>query len=291
MGMRDLRTITVEDASAVPATLCWTAFVASLFPAALAAGCLPADPPGFRRDAGVEAEKPAKKAPKGPPPEVTRGAVLSADSLKEPFEDDFERTTLGPAWRATSSAWRIQNGRLCGANARNHPVWLQRKLPTNARLEFDAASSSADGDIKVEAWGDGKSAADAASYDNATSYIAIFGGWKNTRHVLARLDEHGQDRKELTVIPDSDDPRTQPVVQGRTYRLVIERDDGKTVRFSVDGHTLHELEDPAPLLGASHQFFGFNDWAVQVCFDNVRITPLGDEAAEQGGGGTPGSPP
>jgi hypothetical protein len=289
MGMRDLRTITVEDASAVPTTLCWTAFLASLFPATLATACLPADPPGFRRDAGVELPK--STAPKAARPDVKRGAVLQVDSLKEPFEDDFERTALGPAWRATSSAWRIQNGRLCGANARNHPVWLQRKLPTNARLEFDAVSSSPDGDIKVEVWGDGKSSADAASYDNATSYIAIFGGWKNTRHVLARLDEHGPDRKELTVVPDSDDPRTQPVVQGRTYRFLIERDDGQTLRFSVDGHTLHTLEDPAPLLGASHQFFGFNDWAVQVCFDNVRITPLGDEPAEQSGGGAPGSPP
>lgn len=287
--MRDVRAITVEDASTVPATRCGAslALAASLASFTLAS-CLPADPPNFRRDAGVK-EEPREKKTK-PAGTVLRGAERRAETLTSPFSDDFERKTLGPAWRATSPAWRIEDGRLCGQNAKNHPVWLTRRLPPNARVEFDAVSSSEDGDIKAEVWGDGMSAADAASYDNATSYIAIFGGWKNTRHVLARLDEHAPDRKELTVAPDSDDPRRQAVVPGRTYRFQIERDDEKTVRFSVDGVLIHALSDDAPLLGASHAFFGFNDWAVKVCFDNVRVTPLSG-AAESDNGGAPGSPP
>jgi hypothetical protein len=290
MGMRDLRTITVEDASAVARTRCGAtlALVGASFALAWTSGCLPADPPGFRRDAGASREVEEKKAkPEGA---VLRSAERRAETLTAPFEDAFERRSLGPAWRATSSAWRIEDGRLCGQNAKNHPVWLMRRLPANARVEFDAVSSSADGDIKAEIWGDGSSAADAASYDNATSYIAIFGGWKNTRHVLARLDEHAPDRRELTVLPDSDDPRTQPVVPGRTYRFRLERDDERTVRFSVDGVLIHRFEDEAPLLGASHAFFGFNNWAVKVCFDNVRVTPLSD-TAESDNGGAPGSPP
>ncbi len=288
--MRDLRTITVEDASAVPATLCGTtlALVSTLGALSLLSGCLPADPPDFRRDAGAPRELEEKKPKQGGG--VLRSAERHAETLASPFQDDFERKSLGPAWRATSPAWRIEDGRLCGQNAKNHPVWLLRELPANARVEFDAVSSSADGDIKAEIWGDGRSAADAASYDNATSYIAIFGGWKNTRHVLARLDEHAPDRKELTVLPDSGDPRRQAVVPGRTYRFRIERDDEKTVRFSVDGVLLHTFADDAPLLGASHSFFGFNDWAVKVCFDNVRVTPLSD-SAESDNGGAPGSPP
>lgn len=287
--MRDLRTITVEDASAVPATLCGTtlAFVSSL--AVITSGCLPADPPGFRRDAGAPAEPEEKKAAPRAPSSVRSGEVR-AEALTEPFSDDFARKTLGPAWRATSSAWRIEDGRLCAQNAKNRPIWLMRRLPANARVEFDAVSSSDDGDIKAEIWGDGRSAADTTSYDNATSYIAIFGGWKNTRHVLARLDEHAPDRKELTVVANSDDPRTQPVVAGRSYRFRLERDDEKTVRFYVDGVLIHSFADDAPLLGASHAFFGFNDWAVKVCFDNVLVTPL-PETAPSDNGGAPGSPP
>ena len=34
------------------------------------------------------------------------------------------------------------------------------------------------------------------------------------------------------------------------------------------------LKDPNPLLGAGHEHFGFNDWQVPVCFDNLTITPL-----------------
>jgi hypothetical protein len=290
MGMRDLRTITVEDASAVAATRGRTilALVSTAFALSSWSGCLPADPPGFRRDAGAPVEVEAKQSKTASA--AIRSAERRTETLASPFDDDFERKSLGPAWRATSSAWRIEDGRLCGQNAKNHPVWLLRKLPANARVEFDAVSSSEEGDIKAEIWGDGTSAADAASYDNATSYIAIFGGWKNTRHVLARLDEHAPDRKELTVVPDSDDPRTQPVVPGRTYRFRIERDDDKTVQFSVDGVLIHTFVDEAPLLGASHAFFGFNNWAVKVCFDNVRVTPLSD-TAESDNGGAPGSPP
>ena len=27
-------------------------------------------------------------------------------------------------------------------------------------------------------------------------------------------------------------------------------------------------------LGVGHDHFGFNDWEVKVCFDNVKVTPL-----------------
>ena len=35
------------------------------------------------------------------------------------------------------------------------------------------------------------------------------------------------------------------------------------------------LEDKEPLRGKGHEHFGFNDWDVRVCFDDLRITPLG----------------
>jgi hypothetical protein len=123
-------------------------------------------------------------------------------------------------------------------------------------------------------WGDGQSHATQQSYTNATSYLAIFGGWKNQYHVLARLDEHAQDRKEIKVDPRSDDPRQKPVVPGQPYRFKIERTDGKTVRWFVDNLEYLTYPDPAPLAGVGHDHFGFNDWKVKVCFDNVKVTPL-----------------
>jgi len=209
------------------------------------------------------------------------------------FEDDFERPggptpsaagsgeaasvagDPGADWSSTQgNIWRIENGKLCGEHAKNHGIWLRRVLPVNARVEFDAVTLSADGDLKAEFWGDGRSAATAISYTNATSYLTIFGGWHNKFHVLARINEHGNDRKEITVTPDSDDPREKPVVVGQRYHFKVERADGKTVKWWVDNNEMLTWNDPQPLAGVGHDHFGFNDWDVKVCFDNVKVVPL-----------------
>jgi hypothetical protein len=228
--------------------------------------------------------------------------------MKVPFEDDFDHPGPTPAagiasgvpivsdssadtgsistaasafpepdpdWVPTGPGiWHIEAGRLCGEHAKNHGIWLKRVLPVNARIEFDALSQSADGDLKAEYWGDGRSYATALSYTNATSYLTILGGWHNKFHVLARINEHGNDRKEITVDPNSDDPREKPVVAGQRYHFKVERSDGKTVKWWVDGNEMLSYVDSAPLEGAGHDHFGFNDWDVKVCFDNVRVVPL-----------------
>ena len=70
------------------------------------------------------------------------------------------------------------------------------------------------------------------------------------------------------------DYTTAPVEAGRSYHFVIERRDGRTVRFSVDEVEILTLTDPSPLAGPGHEHFGFNDWETPVCFDNLDITPL-----------------
>jgi hypothetical protein len=218
--------------------------------------------------------------------------------MTAPFEDGFERaptapaaaasgstsqapegaappSDLGPDWTTSATAsWRVEGGRLCGEHAKNHGVWLKRTLPVNARIEFDAVSQAADGDLKGEFWGDGRSFATTLSYTNATSYLTIFGGWHNKFHVLARINEHGNDRKEITVTPDSDDPREKPVIAGQIYHFKVERADGKTIKWWVDGNEMLSWTDTAPLVGAGHDHFGFNDWEAKVCFDNVKVVPL-----------------
>ena len=187
----------------------------------------------------------------------------------------LDRSNLGPNWvQMKTNAWRVEGGKLCVQNAHNHGIWLNRTLPVNARIEFDATGYTDDGDLKAEVWGDGATYATGTSYTNATSYLAVLGGWKNTQHVLARLNEHGTDRKEIRVDKDSDDPRQRPAQKGQTYHFKIERTDGKTVRWSVDGIDFLTWNDPSPLAGQGHDHFGFNEWEAKVCFDNVKVTPL-----------------
>jgi hypothetical protein len=269
----------------------------------VASGCVPSGSAG-PQDAGTSSSKPTT-TPTTPQAPI----VPQAEVMKVPFEDDFDHpapplaagipsgvptlasdssTDTGstsalasasqepdPDWITTGPGiWHIEAGRLCGEHAKNHGIWLKRVLPVNARIEFDALSQSADGDLKAEYWGDGRSYATTLSYTNATSYLTILGGWHNKFHVLARINEHGNDRKEITVDPNSDDPREKPVVTGQRYHFKVERVDGKTVKWWVDGNEMLSYVDPAPLAGAGHDHFGFNDWDVKVCFDNVRVVPL-----------------
>ena len=194
--------------------------------------------------------------------------------LTQTFRDDFERERVGDDYFATSTQYRIEQGRLCVKGARNHPLWLRHRLPKNARIQVQAQAGSADGDIKLEAWGDGQAAATRISYTDATSYLGIFGGWKNRYHVLARMDEHAPDRPELVIEPESSDPRRQPVRAGQRYRLKLERSDGRTLRFWVDDVEILSFADPLPLEGTGHDHFAFNDWETPVCFDHLVVEPL-----------------
>jgi len=249
----------------------------SLVVAGAAAGCVPDQRP---EPSGTSANSSGVSDARSHPPEPHRSAnsgIASAPPgplLERPFVDTFDRSEPGPDWNVTGAGWTLREGRLCVSGAHNHPAWLRRRLPANARIEFEATSASPEGDLKAEVWGDGLSAATGNSYVNATSYLVIFGGWKNSLHVLARLDEHGADRKALHVEPGETDPRAQPVLPDRAYRFKIERSDGKTVRYSVDDIEILSFKDPSPLQGQGHEHFAFNDWEVPACFDNLTITPL-----------------
>ncbi len=220
--------------------------------------------------------------PEGPatredPPEAPEVAAPGADDppLEETgFRDDFERVDIGPEWRTLAPEWGISDGALCVEGARNRGAWLRRKLPHAVRIEFDAVALTEEGDIKVELWGDGRSGATKASYDDATGYVAIFGGWKNSLHVLARLDEHGKDRLALTLSATSEDPRALPALPQSRYRFKFERKQGNIVSWLVDGRVLFQLDDPRPLAGPGHDHFAFNDWTARVCFDNLQVAPL-----------------
>ena len=245
-----------------------------------ATNCVPAERKPTDHDAGPH------KAPRrarvtlapinlgGEAPEGASDEPAQLPILQAPFKDEFERDAVGDDYFATGSQFRIERGRLCVQGARNHPLWLRHRLPVNARIQVEAEAGSNDGDIKLEAWGDGQAAATRVSYTDATSYLAIFGGWKNRYHVLARMDEHAVDRPEVVIEPGSDDPRQEPVLAGHHYRLKLERTDGRTLRFWVDDVEILSLTDKLPLSGGGHDHFAFNDWETPVCFDHLVVEPL-----------------
>ncbi|MCC7541643.1 MAG: hypothetical protein IT379_35825 [Deltaproteobacteria bacterium] len=186
-------------------------------------------------------------------------------ALGSGFRDDFERAQLGTAWRSTGGPWEIRNGKLHVRGARNKPLWLRRVLPRSVRIEVDVQSDSDDGDIKVEVFGDGVSRAEQASY-RATSYVLVHGGWSNTVSIIARMDEHGNDRRER---------RGSPVERGRRYRWVIERRPGSNaLTWAIDGQPFLRIDDGDPLFGAGHDHFAFNNWETELWFDNLVVRPL-----------------
>jgi hypothetical protein len=181
----------------------------------------------------------------------------------EGFRDDFDRLEVGAQWQTTGGPYTIRNGMLHVKGARNKPLWLRRTLPRNVRVQLDVRSDSPEGDIKLELFGDGTSKAEQTSY-TATSYVVVFGGWGNSLNVLARMNEHGDDR---AVGPP------YKVVQGKTYHMKIERR-GATITAWVDDHELAKMTDPNPLEGAGHDHFGFNNWQSELWFDKLRIESL-----------------
>ncbi len=180
------------------------------------------------------------------------------------FEDRFERSALGDHYLATSPRYRLAGGWVKVTAAYNHPLWLKPPLPRDAVIELDVRSDSPDGDIKVEAWGDGRSHARAKGAYTSSGYVFILGGWKNRISALCRMDEHAKDRKIRK------DFRVEP---GRTYHWTIRRKGGR-VDWSVDGQPFLSMDDPEPLVGPGHSHFGFNDWAAPLSFDNLVIRAL-----------------
>jgi len=179
-----------------------------------------------------------------------------------PSSDDFNRAALGDAWAVTGGNWRLDNGELVIDHAYNHPLWLKKPIPRDAIIELDCWSNDDAGDLKIEAWGDGKSFAQTASY-TATSYVFIFGGWHNQISAIARMNEHGADRKTRTDLR---------VEKGKKYHWRIARNGGH-IDWQIDGKPFMSYDDARPLDGSEHSYLGFNDWEAELHFDNLKVTP------------------
>jgi hypothetical protein len=192
--------------------------------------------------------------------------VKDPPPIKDEWTDNFERDQVGGSYYASGDGYRIGNGALNAKGARNHPQWLRAKLPHDVRVEFEAWSTESRGDIKIEIFGDGHSFDKDGGAYLATGYELIFGGWHNSKSIIARLDEHAPDVVQRTL------PK---VVPGQKYKWRIERR-ANTLTWYIDDMTAPflQLVDPRPLEGVGHEYLGFNNWETDTWFDNLVITPL-----------------
>jgi hypothetical protein len=198
-------------------------------------------------------------------------ACLAACKVREqpPITDawstDFS-TGLGDVFYITGDGYRVASGALSAHGAHNHPLWLRKKLPHDVRIELDVWSTEPRGDIKIELFGDGHSYDPDGGRYTATGYEIIFGGWYNTKSIIARLDEHGTDMVQRA------DPK---VIANQHYHWRIERRRSVITWFVDDLATpFLRYEDPRPLEGSGHEYLGFNNWETDTWFDNLVITPL-----------------
>ena len=236
-----------------------------------------------------------------------RGAAPIAAAV--PFQDKFDRATLGDLWMSNGGLWRIVDGQLYSPGVGNNPLWLKARLPPDVRVEFDVRSEGPDGDIKWEMYGDGR--------NHSTGYLFLFGAWRNRESRICKLDEHALTQDEMRAqlaqaarpFPRQLDffekiaapferwsarrdlerlekgeywQRDTPfvvkrldlkVTRGRTYHMVVTKQGGR-IRWEIDGQTALEMIDPAPLSGSGHDRFGFSSWANDTYFDNLSITAL-----------------
>lgn len=192
--------------------------------------------------------------------------VKDPPPIKDEWRDVFERDSVGENYYETGDGYRVKNGALNAKGAHNHPLWLRAKLPREVRIEFEAWSTEQRGDIKIELFGDGHSYDPDGGAYTATGYELIFGGWYNTKSIIARLDEHGKD------VVQRNDPK---VVPNQHYKWRVERRANQLTWFIDDmTNPFLQLVDPQPLDGMGHEYLGFNNWETDTWFDNLVISPL-----------------
>lgn len=239
--------------------------------------------------------------------QALRGAAPVAAAV--PYEDKFDRASIGETWWSNGGHWRIVDGQLYSPGVGNNPLWLKARLPADVRIEFDTRSEGPDGDVKWELDGDGRT--------HSTGYIFLFGAWHNRESRICKLEEHAptpeEMRAQLAILArplpremDLLDRLREPFVawsarrdlarlqegkyygkgtpfavkrtdlrveRGRTYHMVVTKQGG-ILRWQIDGQPALEMVDPTPLSGSGHDRFGFSSWSNDTYFDNLRITPL-----------------
>ncbi len=178
-----------------------------------------------------------------------------------PFSDNFDRDALGPNWFPSGGHWVIDKGTAYTAGANNAPCFLKVPLPDDVVVEVDVKSETKAVDCKIELMTDGRT--------HQSGYIFILGGWDNKLSVIARLDEHGTDRKVKN---------PTGMRGGENHRWRIEKKGGD-IKWYIDGTLYMTYEDAEPLHGKGHNRLALSNWQNQIRYDNLRVWAYADAPA------------
>lgn len=196
-----------------------------------------------------EAPAPTQPAPAPPPP---IGPLVSVPLTPE-------------RWSATApSRVTFSDREIVVREARNHPVWYREELPLTGSVELTIWTGAREGDMKFEAWGDGKTHAptfEPAPY-TASGYVFILGGWNNSKSIIAYRDEHGAhvvERSDFRVVP------------GRRYVVRVTRANGE-VTMSVDDEPFLAMREPPEAVTSPGRFLGLSGWRTEVHFSEPRVS-------------------
>lgn len=215
----------------------------------------PSAPPPARAPKGPS---PAPIAPPQPPAVQAGGAIdLARFDKKLVFQDDFDRKEIGPNYKHSGGVWQMKDNAVHTTFAQNKCLWLDRAVPDDAVIEMKAWSLSPRGDIKFTVFGDG--------HEHETGYTLIMGGWFNAISIIARMDEHGADRKEK-----HDKGSVKP---GQKYHFEMARVGGR-IDWYIDGKLYLSYDDANPLRGAGHDRIAFCNWECPLFFDDLRVYSL-----------------
>ncbi len=184
------------------------------------------------------------------------GQVAPAKSTRQwtlVFSDDFERDELGENWKVIHGDWRIDAGKLVCGNGYSEIV-ITKTFPGCQRIELEAmtrADRPCDFSPVIHSNGKGCRGSEGG-------YLLQFGGSGNTLNRILCSNEPLEER--------SADRFIEP---GKVHNVVAELD-GDTVRLTVDGSTIVEGHDSAPLLGEGHEMAGLYMYR-ETMVDHLRI--------------------
>ena len=173
------------------------------------------------------------------------------------FSDDFERSDVGPGWKAARGEWSIVDGMLCVEDSA-HIVSTWR-FTGDVRLEYEAVS-------------------DAERSCDLSGVISAKFGEESSGYYFGLGGQHNRDS---FLIVRGEVVKRAPVriVKGKRHRVVCQRE-GKQITFAVDGKVIlsHVHDRPVALPGLDR--VGLSVYAPGR-FDHVRIYTKNDGRAIQ----------
>ena len=148
-----------------------------------------------------------------------------------------------------AGVWHIESGQALRSAARTTTACGSRRPARQRPDRVRRLAESAEGDLKAEYWGDGAVAATGALLHERDE-LPHHPRRLEEQVPRARAPQRARRRPQGDRgRPDSDDPREKPVDAGQIYHFKVERKDGKTVKWSVDGNEMLLPGRPEPLVG------------------------------------------